>query len=209
MATAGGSTAPAGEAPAMQARLATRAGLVAVATRRHHALVAVGDFGTVVRSERWGPDLAPRPRSVPVSGLLTAVSFADAQAQAGRWATAGVILATTDGGDTWTDPARGRRPAGAAGGAFQRRRTRLRGRRLWHSPRAPPTVASTWAADGGGRRGGMPTFTSTTSSRGAEGALFAAGESGAAFSLAAMGASTGQRLNTGVTGSLWSGPAAS
>jgi len=59
MATAGGSTAPAGEAPAMQARLATRAGLVAVATAGP-ALVAVGDFGTVVRSVD-GARPGPRP----------------------------------------------------------------------------------------------------------------------------------------------------
>lgn len=75
-------------------------------------VVAVGERGVVALSDdgarRWR-----QARAVPVSVSLTAVRFADAS---NGWAVGhgGVILATSDGGETWTLQADGRRLADAA-----------------------------------------------------------------------------------------------
>lgn len=84
--------------PAMQARLAARVPVTGMA-RAGDVLVAVGDYGTVVRSTDNGQTW--QQAAVPVSSLLTAVHFADARH---GWAVGhgGVVLATTDGGASWT-----------------------------------------------------------------------------------------------------------
>ncbi|MDH4561133.1 YCF48-related protein [Pseudomonas sp. BN411] len=62
-------------------------------------LVAVGDHGMVLISDDQGRSFR-QARSVPVSTLLTGVSFADASHgwAVGQW---GTILASADGGETW------------------------------------------------------------------------------------------------------------
>ncbi|ANQ85414.1 hypothetical protein dqs_2383 [Azoarcus olearius] len=95
---AAGSASSAGPVPAMKARLAAKVPVTGMA-RAGDALVAVGDYGTVVRSTDNGKSW--QQAEVPVSSLLTAVHFADAQR---GWAVGhgGVVLATTDGGANWT-----------------------------------------------------------------------------------------------------------
>lgn len=62
-------------------------------------IVAVGEHGLVLLSDNDGKSFR-QARSVPVSATLSAVNFTDAQHgwAVGQW---GVILATTDGGETW------------------------------------------------------------------------------------------------------------
>ena len=77
---------------------AQNAPLLAV-THTGQRLVAIGDHGVVILSDdgqTWR-----QSRRVPVDGLLTALSFADAQQ---GWAVGhgGVLLKTEDGGETWT-----------------------------------------------------------------------------------------------------------
>ncbi|KAB2968077.1 MAG: glycosyl hydrolase [Zoogloea sp.] len=70
------------------------------ATRAGSRLVAVGDHGTVILSDDGGKTFR-QARQVPVRAMLNAVSFIDDRQ---GWAAGhrGVILATTDGGETWT-----------------------------------------------------------------------------------------------------------
>lgn len=79
------------------APLAARALLLAVA-RAGDALVAVGDHGNLLVSRDEGVTWQQRP--TPTRALLTGVNFPDARH---GWAVGhdGVILATTDGGETW------------------------------------------------------------------------------------------------------------
>lgn len=190
---------PAGETPAMKARLASRAGLVAV-TRAGTTLVAVGDFGTVVRSSDAG-ETWQQAASVPVSGLLTAVSFADGK---NGWAVGhgGVILATTDGGDNWTlqQVVEGKpvllgvhftdATHGYVVGAYGTALSTADGGRSW----LPMTVGEGRDAD----------LHLNHLFAAPDGALIAAGESGSAFR-SRDGGGHWERLNTGVTGSLWGG----
>ncbi len=90
--------ARAADEPAAPARLATQALLLDVAPAGSH-IVAIGVHGVVILSEDRGATWTQA--SVPVSGMLTCVAFADAQR---GWAAghAGVLLATQDGGRTWT-----------------------------------------------------------------------------------------------------------
>lgn len=190
---------PAGETPAMQARLATKAGLVAVA-RAGDSLVAVGGFGTVVRSSDGGQTWI-QAAGVPVSGLLTAVSFADPK---NGWAVGhgGVILVTRDGGNNWaiqhvvdgkpvllgvhfTDASHG-----YAVGAYGTALVTADGGKSW----VPMPVGAGRDAD----------LHLNHIFAGRDGVLFAAGESGAAFRSRDGGAHW-ERLQTGVTGSLWGG----
>jgi photosystem II stability/assembly factor-like uncharacterized protein len=78
---------------------ATQAMLLA-STRAGSRLVAVGDHGVVLLSDDGGKTHR-QARSVPVSATLTAVSFVDDRQ---GWAVghAGVIIHTADGGETWT-----------------------------------------------------------------------------------------------------------
>lgn len=80
---------------------ATRA-LLLDAVINGHAIVAVGERGTVIRTvdsgETW--EVAP----TPTHATLTGISFANANPNIG-WAVGhdGVILHTRDGGETWTE----------------------------------------------------------------------------------------------------------
>ncbi|MFX1764182.1 YCF48-related protein [Paraburkholderia sp. A1RI-2L] len=69
------------------------------ATRAGKRIVAVGEHGVIILSDAEGKTWR-QAREVPVSATLSAVTFADAQHgwAVGQW---GVILATTDGGETW------------------------------------------------------------------------------------------------------------
>lgn len=82
-----------------------RAMLMAV-THAGTRLVAVGEQGGVVLSDDQGRTWRSA-RSVPVAATLTNVRFADAQT---GWAIGhlGVVLKTTDGGETWTRQLDGR-----------------------------------------------------------------------------------------------------
>ncbi len=85
--------------PAARLERPMAAGLLGVA----HAgkrLVAVGDRGAVLLSDDAGATFR-QARSVPTRATLTSVSFADERNgwAVGHW---GVILHTTDGGETWT-----------------------------------------------------------------------------------------------------------
>jgi photosystem II stability/assembly factor-like uncharacterized protein len=63
-------------------------------------LVAVGDHGVVLLSDDQGHSFR-QARQVPTQALLTSLSFIDAEH---GWAAGhdGVIIATVDGGETWT-----------------------------------------------------------------------------------------------------------
>lgn len=199
LAATGSKAPPSGETPATQARLATKAGLVAVA-RAGDSLVAVGDFGTVVRSTDGGLTWS-QAASVPVSGLLTAVSFADPK---NGWAVGhgGVILVTRDGGNNWAiqHVAEGKpillgvhftdASHGYAVGAYGTALSTVDGGKSW----TPMPVGEGRDAD----------LHLNHIFAGRDGALFAAGESGAAFRSRDGGAHW-ERLHTGVSGSLWGG----
>lgn len=184
--------------PAMKARLAAKVPVTGIA-RAGNALVAVGDYGTVVRSTDEGKTW--QQAEVPVSVLLTAVHFAD---DSHGWAVGhgGVILASSDGGANWqiqttlderpvllsvhfTDARRGY-AVGAYGAAF----VTSDGGRNW----APMAVGSGHDAD--------LHLNHIFSTLG--GTLFLAAETGVAFRSTDRGASW-TKLETGVSGSLWSG----
>ncbi|WP_417681508.1 WD40/YVTN/BNR-like repeat-containing protein [Pseudidiomarina aquimaris] len=84
-------------APAMRAPEATRAVLTEIAATNERQ-VAVGDYGVIVTRELGTDEW--HQAEVPSSIFLTSVDFADAQL---GWAVGhhGVILHTTDGGQTW------------------------------------------------------------------------------------------------------------
>lgn len=69
------------------------------AARAGARIVVVGEHGLVLLSDDDGKSFR-QARTVPVSATLSAVTFTDAQHgwAVGQW---GVILATTDGGETW------------------------------------------------------------------------------------------------------------
>ena len=184
--------------PSMKARLAAKVPVTGIA-RAGNALIAVGDYGTVVRSADEGRTW--QQAEVPVSALLTAVHFVDDNR---GWAVGhgGVILATTDGGATWqlqatlddkpvllsvqfTDAQRGY-AVGAYGAAF----VTTDGGQNW----APMAVGSGHDAD--------LHLNHVFSTLG--GTLFLAAETGVAFRSTDRGASW-SKLETGVSGSLWSG----
>lgn len=77
---------------------ATKAAILG-ATRAGGRIVGVGDHGVILLSDDAGRTFR-QARSVPVSSTLTAVSFVDARS---GWAVGhrGVVIATTDGGETW------------------------------------------------------------------------------------------------------------
>ena len=85
--------------PAIAALNATRAP-IDQAVRAGERIVAVGDYGVVLLSDDGGSTFRQATK-VPVQSTLTSVAFADAKH---GWAAGhdGVILATGDGGDTWS-----------------------------------------------------------------------------------------------------------
>ena len=84
--------------PALPSVNSGAANLVA-ATRAGQRIVVVGDYGVVLLSDD-GQHFR-QARVVPVQSLLTSVQFIDAQQ---GWAVGhdGVVLASNDGGETWT-----------------------------------------------------------------------------------------------------------
>jgi photosystem II stability/assembly factor-like uncharacterized protein len=108
---------PALERPALAVRAPARAVLLA-ATAAGARLVAVGEHGLVALSDDDGASWR-QARAVPTSVSLTAVRFADLR---NGWAVghAGVILRTTDGGETWARQADGRSLAQVALAAARR-----------------------------------------------------------------------------------------
>lgn len=86
-------------ASAFQARLATKAPLLAVA-RAGTRLVAVGDWGTVVLSDDLGKTWR-QAKSVATRSMLTSVAFVDAK-RGYAVGHGGTVLETSDGGETWT-----------------------------------------------------------------------------------------------------------
>lgn len=103
--------APAIERAAIAVRSPGRAVLLA-ADKAGPRLVAVGEHGVVALSDDQGATWR-QARAVPTSVSLAAVRFAD---ERNGWAVghAGVILRTTDGGETWSRQADGRSLAQAA-----------------------------------------------------------------------------------------------
>lgn len=89
---------PALRRPALMAPQSLRAVMLAVAPAGRR-LVAVGERGVVLLSDDLGANW--RQVATPVSVTLTAVRFANAST---GWATghSGLVLATTDAGQTWT-----------------------------------------------------------------------------------------------------------
>ncbi|MCL2657000.1 MAG: YCF48-related protein [Betaproteobacteria bacterium] len=85
--------------PALKSEASAHAAILAV-TMAGKRVVAVGDYGVVLLSDDGGKSFR-QANSVPVSSLLTGVSFAD---QKNGWAVGqwGAILHTTDGGENWT-----------------------------------------------------------------------------------------------------------
>ena len=95
---------PSLERPALQVRAPQRQ-VLQTAARAGTRIVAIGERGLVVLSDDEGKSWR-QARQVPVSVSLTAVSFVDALL---GWAVGhgGVILHTTDGGETWIRQAEG------------------------------------------------------------------------------------------------------
>ena len=98
MASSAAPVGPALERPAMQTALAARSVLQGAA-RAGKRIVTIGERGIVLLSDDEGNTW--RQASVPVSVGLTAVRFVDAQA---GWIVGhgGTVLATRDGGATWS-----------------------------------------------------------------------------------------------------------
>lgn len=101
--------------PALPARDAAHAVLLAAASAGPR-IVAVGERGIVVLSDDDGKSW--RQARVPVSVTLTALRFADAK-NGFAVGHGGTVLATTDGGQTWTRRLDGRRIAALARQAAQ------------------------------------------------------------------------------------------
>lgn len=190
--------AAAAPVPAMKARLAAKVPVTGV-VRAGSALVAVGDYGTVVRSTDEGKTW--QQAEVPVTTLLTAAHFIDERQ---GWAVGhgGVVLATTDGGANWKllqtleerpvllsvlfqDAKRGY-AVGAYGAAF-----------------VTDDGGATWMpmAVGEGHDADLH-LNHIFATR--KGELYLAGETGVAFRSADRGASW-KKLDTRVSGSLWGG----
>lgn len=95
---------PALERPALQVKAPERQ-VLQTAARAGERIVAIGERGLIVLSDDQGKTWR-QAGQVPVSVSLTALSFVDAQH---GWAVGhgGVILHTTDGGETWTKRADG------------------------------------------------------------------------------------------------------
>lgn len=85
------------EQSALQQQQAQRSLLLSIA-RAGENIVAVGEQGTIIRSQDQGKSWTQAP--VPVSTLLTRVAFADADS---GWVVGhdGVVLQTLDGGKSW------------------------------------------------------------------------------------------------------------
>jgi photosystem II stability/assembly factor-like uncharacterized protein len=184
-------------APAIGLGDVRQAALVAV-TRAGDGLVAVGDHGVVALSsdgQHWR-----QARSVPVDGLLTAVSFIDARQ---GWAVGhgGVLLHSVDGGQQWTQQASLDGKPVLLSVLFTDVRHGLVVGAYGYAARTNDGGA-TWQALRVGGEG--DDFHLNQVFRAADGSLYIAGEAGHAYRSSDQGASW-QPLDTGVSGSLWTG----
>lgn len=185
---------------AMRAPLATKAPLTAAA-RAGQGWVAVGDFGVVLTSadgSKW-----EQAQSVPFDGLLTAVTFVSERE---GWAVGhgGTVLRTADGGQNWE------------------RQASLEGQpvllSVWFKDASQGIVTGAYGAafatEDGGRTWNPITVREGRDGEihlnhvfaGRDGTLYIAAEMGAAFRSTDGGASW-TSLETGASGSLWSGTA--
>ncbi|MFT0866453.1 WD40/YVTN/BNR-like repeat-containing protein [Pseudomonas sp. CAM1A] len=184
-------------APAIALSDVRHAPLVAVA-RTADGVVAVGDHGVVALSgdgQQWR-----QARSVPVDGLLTALSFVDERQ---GWAVGhgGVLLHSVDGGQNWVLQQRLAGKPVLLSVLFSDARHGLVVGAYGYAART---------ADGGVSWQPMPVgeegddFHLNQVFQAADGSLFIAGEAGHAYRSTDQGGSW-QALDTGVSGSLWTG----
>lgn len=192
--------------PAARLERPAAANLLGVA-QAGERLVAVGDRGVVLLSDDSGVTFR-QAKSVPTRATLTAVSFADERNgwAVGHW---GVILRTTDAGETWTlqrDDTGVDQPLfsvwfsdarnGVAAGLWSLILRTVDGGEHWETvqPPAPPA---------GQRRSDRNLFQIFP---GASGELWIAAERGVLFRSGDGGANWGQ-VETGNKGSFWTGTA--
>lgn len=184
-------------APAIALNDVHQAPLVAVG-RAGSGLVAVGDHGVVALSadgQQWR-----QARSVPVEGLLTAVSFIDSQQ---GWAVGhgGVLLHSVDGGQDWTlQKHLEGRPVLLSVLFTDARHGVVVGAYGYAARTANGGV--TWQALQVGEEGDDFHFNQVFQA--ADASLFIVGEAGHAYRSTDQGDSW-QALDTGVSGSLWTG----
>ncbi|WP_285412682.1 YCF48-related protein [Variovorax sp. efr-133-TYG-130] len=189
--------------PALRAAHAAHATMLA-STLAGERIVAVGDHGVVLLSDDGGRSHR-QARHVPVDVALTSVSFVDARRgwAAGHW---GVILHTTDGGETWqvqrSDAAQDR-PLFAVH-FFDDRQGVAAG--LWSLVLRTEDGGAHWepvelAPPPGGKRADLNLFGLFADARGR---LFAPGERGMVLRSDDKGRSWSY-MPTGYAGSFWSG----
>lgn len=189
--------------PAAASLLATSASVLGAAWAGPR-VVTVGDHGVVLLSDDQGASYR-QVRSVPVSSKLTAVHFADAQRgwAVGHW---GAILATSDGGETWTvqrlktDEDRPLLAVhfidarhGVAVGLWSLVLTTDDGGQTWTAQTLPPMAKA--------KKADLNLFSLFTDGRGT---LYASAEQGQVLRSADQGQSW-KYLDTGYKGSLWTG----
>lgn len=202
-AQAAAEAAPMKPVPAARATNAAGAAMLGAAWAGPRA-VAVGDHGVVLLSDDQGRSFR-QARSVPVSSMLTSVSFADAQRgwAVGHW---GAILHTADGGESWTlqrlAPEEDRplfavhffdAQQGVAVGLWSLVLTTADGGRTWSQQTLPPPPGS--------RRADLNLLSLFAD---AKGRLYAPAERGMVLRSDDRGR-TWSYLETGYAGSLWSG----
>ncbi|MFJ4373936.1 WD40/YVTN/BNR-like repeat-containing protein [Pseudomonas japonica] len=188
---------PGWAAPAIALHEVRQAPLVAV-ERAGQGWVAVGDHGVVALSgdgRAW-----QQAHSVPVDGLLTAVSFIDERQ---GWAVGhgGVLLHSVDGGRNWDLQQRLENRPVLLSVLFSDSRQGLVVGAYGYAARTVDG-GKTWQRVQVGEEGDDFHFNQVFSA--ADGSLFIAGEAGHAYRSSDQGTSW-QRLDTGVSGSLWTG----
>ena len=176
------------------------------ATLAGSRIVAVGDHGVVLLSDDAGKSFR-QARSVPVSSTLTSVSFVDATHGwvVGQW---GVVLNTTDGGENWAlqrSDLTVDQPLfsvhfknskdGWAVGLWSLMLHTVDGGVTWITVKPPPPP--------GGKKADRNLYRIFAN---ADGAMFIACEQGRVMQSADDGA-TWNYIETGYTGSFWSGVA--
>lgn len=183
---------------AMKLAAPHKAPLVAV-THSGQRWLAVGDYGTIVLSHDDGATWT-QARSVPYSGLLTAVAMADEHV---GWAVGhgGTILHTADGGTQWRLQKQvAQAPVLLSVVALDARRALVVG--AYGTALATEDGGATWTQVrvAAGRDGDRHLNHALV----ANGVTYIAGEAGAAYR-SKNGWSAWEPLATGVSGSLWGG----
>jgi photosystem II stability/assembly factor-like uncharacterized protein len=193
--------------PAAQSPIANQAMMLGM-TWAGSRVVAVGDHGIVLLSDDNGASFR-QAKSVPVSSMLTAVTFVDARHgwAVGHW---GAILVTDDGGETWRIQRLATsedRPLfsvyffdekkGVAVGLWSLVLTTVDGGQTWSTRELPPPPGASKAD-----LNLLGLFSDTRRT------LYVAAEHGFVLRSEDLGA-TWTYLNTGYKGSFWSGIALS